>query len=111
MQVSIDLGANLSRFYPIEDKFLKEWFHEVILSFEAYGKTELTPYQNYAINYEFGQQAYTNKIEFDGNGGAILTTQKMVIEYRHKKKGLFSGFDSIQIIKKNRLRRKMYGSN
>jgi len=91
----------LSRLFPVEDSFLKEWFHSIIFSFENYGKIELTPFENYAINYEFGQQDHKNKIEFTGNGGAILTTKKMVIQYK-KTKGSFSGKDIILIMKRNR---------
>ncbi|MEJ7646706.1 MAG: hypothetical protein WKF87_19070 [Chryseolinea sp.] len=91
----------LSRLFPVEDQFLKEWFHSVIFSFERYGKLDLTPYENYAINYEFDQHTYQNKIRFVGNGGAVLTTEKMVIEYK-KTKGSFSGKDIILIMKRNR---------
>jgi len=94
----------LSRLFPVEDRFLKEWFHSVIFSFERYGKIELTAYENYAINYEFGQHDYQNKVEFIGNGGAILTTRKMVIQYK-KTKGSFSGKDIIMIMKRNRYSR------
>ncbi len=93
--------TNLSRLFPVEDRFLKEWFNSVVFSFESYGKIELTPYENYAINYEFDQQDYQNKIEFKGNGSAVLTTEKMIVEYK-KTRGSFSGKDIVLIMKRNR---------
>lgn len=94
--------SNLARFYPTEDTFLKTWFKGVVTAFEAYGKMDLSRFENQAINYEFLQPAdYVNRIDFTGNGGAILTTRQMTVEYR-RTRGAFSGNDIVVLMKRLR---------
>ena len=89
-------------YYPVEDAFLKQWFKSILTAFETYGKVDLTKFENQAINYEFQQREdYKNRIDFDGAGTVLLTTQKMVIEYK-KTKGMFSGKDIIVLMKRHR---------
>jgi hypothetical protein len=104
MTISIEQvkTTNLSRFYPVEDAFLKTWFKNVVAGFETYGKVDLSRYENQAINYEFRQPGdYINRIDFTGNGGAILTTEQMTVEYR-RSRGAFSGNDIVVIMKRLR---------
>jgi len=104
MTISIEQvkTSNLTRFYPVEDAFLKNWFKRVVSSFETYGKVDLSRFENQAINYEFRQpQEYANRIDFTGQGGAILTTQQLIVEYR-KTRGVFSGNDIVVLMKRFR---------
>ncbi|MGC3943638.1 MAG: hypothetical protein QM762_03715 [Chryseolinea sp.] len=92
----------MARFYPVEDTFLKGWFKNVVSAFETYGKMELSRFENQAINYEFLQsEDYVNRIDFTGNGGAILTTRQMVVEYR-RSRGAFSGNEIVVLMKRHR---------
>lgn len=104
MTISIEQvkTSHLTRFYPVEDAFLKSWFKNVVTAFELYGKTELSLFENRAINYEFKQSGdYVNRIDFTGNGGAILTTRQLMVEYR-RSKGAFSGNDIVVLMKRMR---------
>ena len=104
MTISIEQvkTSNLARFYPVEDAFLKNWFKGVVTAFEVHGKLTLSRFENQAINYEFLQPAeYENRVDFTGNGGAILTTRQMTVEYRHSR-GAFSGNDIVVLMKRLR---------
>lgn len=104
MTISIEQvkTSNLARFYPVEDAFLKNWFKGVVNAFEAHGKLDLSRFENQAINYEFRQPPdYVNRIDFTGNGGAVLTTQQMTVEYR-RSRGAFSGNDIVVLMKRLR---------
>lgn len=108
MTISIEQvkTSNLAKFYPVEDTFLKGWFKSVVSAFETYGKVDLSRFENQAINYEFLQpEDYLNRIDFTGNGGAILTTRQMVVEYR-RSRGVFSGNDIVVLMKRHRFSRK-----
>jgi hypothetical protein len=108
MTISIEQvkTSNLTRFYPVEDAFLKNWFKGVISAFETYGKVDLSRFENQAINYEFRQlPEYVNRIDFTGQGGAILTTQQLIVEYR-RTRGAFSGNDIVVLMKRLRFTHK-----
>lgn len=110
MTISIEQvkTSNLARLYPVEDAFLKNWFKGVVNAFETYGKIDLSRFENQAINYEFLQPAdYVNRIDFMGSGGAVLTTQKMTVEYRHSR-GAFTGNDIIVLMKRLRFTHKKH---
>lgn len=104
MTISIEQvkTSNLAKFYPVEDAFLKGWFKNVVSAFETHGKMDLSRFENQAINYEFLQpHDYQNKIDFTGGGGAILTTRRMIVEYR-RSRGVFSGNDIVVLMKRHR---------
>lgn len=104
MTISIEQvkTSHLTRLYPVEDAFLKNWFKNVVSAFETYGKVDLSKFENQAINYEFLQPAdYVNRIDFTGNGGATLTTQQLTVEYR-RTRGAFSGNDIVVLMKRFR---------
>lgn len=108
MTISIEQvkTSTLTRFYPVEDAFLKNWFKNVVAAFETYGKMDLTRFENQAINYEFLQPAeYANRIDFTGNGGAILTAERLTVEYR-RTRGAFSGNDIVVLMKRHRFTQK-----
>jgi hypothetical protein len=104
MTISIEQvkTSNLARFYPVEDAFLKNWFKGIMTAFETYGKMDLSRFENQAINYEFRQPPdYINRIDFTGNGGAILTTRQLTVQYR-RTQGAFSGNDIVVLMKRLR---------
>ena len=41
--------------FPVEDRFIKDWFNAVLQSFDLTGSRDLTSFRNYEINYEFQQ--------------------------------------------------------
>ena len=98
-------NINSASHHPIEQRWIKEWFLAVIHSFECNGATELSPYRNYEINYEFEQpMEYVNRIVFHGRKHVTLIAQKITVEYITTK-GIFNGLPTIKIIRKNKARK------
>ena len=90
--------------FPVEDRFIKDWFHAVFQSFELTGGSELTSFRNYEINYEFEQpQDFVNRVIFQGRRKATLIAQKVNVEYRS-----LNGFPVVRIIRKNK--RKLFAT-
>jgi hypothetical protein len=90
--------------FPVEDRFIKDWFNAVFLSFDLTGSSELTSFRNYEINYEFEQpRDFVNRVIFQGRRKATLIAQKVNVEYYS-----LNGFPVIRIIKKNK--RKLFAT-
>jgi hypothetical protein len=84
--------------FPVEDRFIKDWFNAVFESFELTGSSELSSFRNYEINYEFEQpRDFVNRVIFLGKRRATLFAQKVNVEYRS-----LNGFPVIRIIRKNK---------
>jgi hypothetical protein len=90
--------------FPVEDRFIKDWFHAVLQSYELTGGSELTSFRNYEINYEFEQpRDFVNRVIFLGRRRATLIAQKVNVEYHS-----MNGFPVIRIIRKNK--RKLFAT-
>jgi hypothetical protein len=90
--------------FPVEDRFIKDWFHAVFQSFELTGSSELTSFRNYEINYEFEQSKdFVNRVIFHGQRKATLIAQKVNVEYRS-----LNGFPVVRIIRKSK--RKLFAT-
>ena len=84
--------------FPVEDRFIKDWFNAVLQSYELTGSRELTSFRNYEINYEFQQpNDFINRVIILGRRKATLIAQKVNVEYHS-----LNGFPVIRIIKKNK---------
>jgi hypothetical protein len=84
--------------FPVEDRFIKDWFTAVIESFELTGSSELTSFRNYEINYEFEQpRDFVNRVIFLSRERVTLLAQKVNVEYNSR-----HGYPIIRIIRKNR---------
>ena len=84
--------------FPVEDRFIRDWFTSVMESFELTGSHELTSFRNYEINYEFEQpRDFVNRVIFLNRRKAMLIAQKVNVEYNS-----LSGYPIIRIIKKNK---------
>jgi len=84
--------------FPVEDRFIKDWFNAVFESFELTGSSELSSFRNYEINYEFEQpRDFVNRVIFLGKRRATLFAQKVNVEYRS-----LNGFPVIRITRKNK---------
>ncbi len=105
MQAQIERN-DLARFYPTEDKFLKEWFQAILHGYTCHGHTELSSFRNYEINYEFEQpREYVNRVIFhEGGTHVTLIAQKITVEYMASR-GIFSRHPTIRIIKRKRTRK------
>ena len=90
--------------FPVEDRFIKDWFNAVFQSFELTGNSELTSFRNYEINYEFEQPSdFINRVIILGRRRATLIAQKVNVEYHSA-----NGFPVIRIIRKNK--RKLFAT-
>jgi hypothetical protein len=84
--------------FPVEDRFIKDWFNAVLQSFDLTGSRELTSFRNYEINYEFQQPSdFINRVIIHGRRKATLIAQIVNVEYHS-----LNGFPVIRIIKKNK---------
>ena len=84
--------------FPVEDRFIKDWFHAVLQSYELTGGSELTSFRNYEINYEFDQpKDFVNRVIFLGGRRVTLFAQKVNVEYNSR-----NGYPIIRIVRKNR---------
>lgn len=94
--------------FPVEDRFIKDWFAAVIESYELTGSTELTSFRNYEINYEFEQpKDFVNRVIFLSRQRVTLIAQKVNVEYNSR-----HGYPIIRIIRKNRRKPLVvYGKN
>ena len=94
--------------FPVEDRFIRDWFTAVIESFELTGSTELTSFRNYEINYEFEQpKDFANRLIFLSRQRVTLLAQKVNVEYNSR-----HGYPVIRIIRKNRRNSLLvYGKN
>jgi len=67
--------------YPVVDRHFKEVFSGLFHCYVRNGDKDLTSYHQSIINFKFKQPGdYLNKIEFSQTG-AVLTTQKEILEY------------------------------
>ena len=90
--------------FPVEDRFIKDWFNAVFQSFDLTGSSELSSFRNYEINYEFEQpKDFVNRVIFRGRRKATLIAQKVNVEYYS-----LNGFPVIRIIKKTK--RKLFAT-
>ena len=69
---------NPVRSFPVEDRFIKDWFNAVFQSFDVTGSSELSSFRNYEINYEFEQPYdFVNRVILRGRRKATLIDQKL----------------------------------
>jgi hypothetical protein len=84
--------------FPVEDRFIRDWFTAVIESFDLTGSRELTSFRNYEINYEFEQpNDFVNRVIFLSRQRVTLIAQKVNVEYNSR-----NGYPIIRIIRKSR---------
>ena len=89
---------NTVQTFPVEDRFIRDWFTSVIESFEITGSSELSSFRNYEINYEFEQpKEFVNRVIFLGRRKVTLIAQKVNVEYNS-----IHGYPFVRIIRKNR---------
>jgi hypothetical protein len=89
---------NTVQAFPVEDRFIKDWFAAVMESYELTGSHELTSFRNYEINYEFEQpRDFVNRVIFFSRRKALLFAQKVNVEYN-----TLNGYPMVRIIRKNK---------
>jgi len=98
IKIMLQTHFNPVQSFPVEDRFIRDWFTAVIESYDLTGSPVLTSFRNYEINYEFQQpKDFVNRVIFLGRQRVTLIAQKVNVEYNSR-----NGYPIIRIIKKNR---------